>query len=317
MLETASDRMDGTEGSKRVELPDTSSSIRVLGHILRSGVPGRHKAIVAAAMVFPQLKRFPLPIGAVKVFVDLRDPDARDLLMQAPSTPESVFADDWLVFRRCISAHSHVIDIGANYGVFAAAILPLLSAGGSITCFEPHRLLQSQLCRLSESSGDVPIAVVGEALSDNCGVARFFEGKGSSNSSLGNWKAIERNEQMVSSECNTITLDAWIESKSAQQPAFIKCDVEGSELLVFRGARGVLDRKDAPVVYFEQNIHTVRGLGIRQFAAAEFLLSLDRPRFQLFQATRNGQLTAFAFEPTNHVNLFAIPEHQARNLTCS
>lgn len=266
-------------------------------------------------MVIPFFRCLPVPVGRMQIFVDLRDPDARDLLMQAPIRPELVFGNDWAVFRRCIAPDSHVLDVGANYGVFAAAISQLLSAEGSITCFEPHPLLKKLLCKMAESSDDALIAVVGDALSDSCGAARFYEAKASSNSSLGKWKTIERDEPMTLTECQTTTLDIWIESSGAAPPAFLKCDVEGAELLVFQGARRTLNRDTAPVIYFEQNIHTVRGLGIGQFAAAEFLLSLERPRFRLFQAAGDGRLSAFSFQPQDHVNLFAIPENEVRKVT--
>ncbi len=46
---------------------------------------------------------------------------------------------------------------------------------------------------------------------------------------------------------------ARLDSLDLPHPAFIKRDVEGAELLVFRGAEKILNREDAPVLLFEQS----------------------------------------------------------------
>lgn len=285
----------------------------ILRATLNSGLSGRHRICAAAANILRPMRRFRIGIGDRTIFIDLRDPDARDLLMIGPIFPERAFKNDWAGFERFISKDSLVLDVGANYGVFAAAVSSLLSNRGSITCFEPHPDLSHLLKRMAATS-EIPIKVVTEALSNSRGTVRFYKAKGSSNSSLGNWKTVDENEAMTVCECATTTLDAWIQESGASQPGFIKCDVEGAELLVFQGARKALDREDAPVVYFEQNIHTVRGLGIEQFAAAHFLLSLETAGFQLFHAIEGGQLMPFAFGATDHANLFAVPRSQIHRL---
>ena len=46
--------------------------------------------------------------------------------------------------------------------------------------------------------------------------------------------------------CEVRRLDALIAQGVVPFPAFVKCDVEGAERLVFEGARQTLDRSDAP-----------------------------------------------------------------------
>lgn len=73
-------------------------------------------------------------------------------------------------------------------------------------------------------------------------------------------------------------------------PHFIKCDVEGAELLVSRGARGVLARADAPIVLFEVNRHTAEGFGVPTPAAKDFLAGLPLPRCRFFAVRGTGGL---------------------------
>jgi hypothetical protein len=47
----------------------------------------------------------------------------------------------------------------------------------------------------------------------------------------------------------TLTLDQWTSNQQVR-PDFIKCDVEGAELLVFRGGRETLLR-DKPIIFAE------------------------------------------------------------------
>ena len=48
-----------------------------------------------------------------------------------------------------------------------------------------------------------------------------------------------------------MTLDTYIERGQTDRVDLMKVDVEGAEVLVFRGARDLLSSKRAPIVFFE------------------------------------------------------------------
>lgn len=68
----------------------------------------------------------------------------------------------------------------------------------------------------------------------------------------------------------------------------MKVDVEGAELLVFSGAENILDQESAPIVFFEELVTASRSLGYNEDSAAQFLLGLKRPGYQLFGVESQG-----------------------------
>ena len=87
--------------------------------------------------------------------------------------------------------------------------------------------------------------------------------------------------------------------------------MEGAELLVFHGARGVLDRADAPIVLFEVNRHTAEGFGVPIPAAKDVLAGLPLPRCRFFAVRGTGGLARLG-AAIQGGNVLAIPEAKMR-----
>jgi hypothetical protein len=99
-------------------------------------------------------------------------------------------------------------------------------------------------------------------------------------------------------------------------PHFIKCDVEGAELKVFRGGKETLDRTDAPVILFEAGPESAGGFGFAMTDAADFLLGLPRPGYELFEVLGGGTLRHVRpadLKPQNQ-NVLAVPRSRAAGL---
>src|SRR5262249_43969836 len=87
-------------------------------------------------------------------------------------------------------------------------------------------------------------------------------------------------------------------------PDFIKCDVEGAELLVFRGASQLLNRADAPVLLFEINEQASRSYNFTVQSTTDFLVNLNAPHFHFFRVEPDGQLLHL---DSRKVELPAVP----------
>jgi hypothetical protein len=95
-------------------------------------------------------------------------------------------------------------------------------------------------------------------------------------------------------------------------PNFIKCDVEGAELKVFRGGQKTLDRADAPVILFEAGPDSAAGFGLTMTDAANFLGALPRPGYQFFELHGGGTLRRVEpadLKPHNQ-NVLAVPRDE-------
>lgn len=89
---------------------------------------------------------------------------------------------------------------------------------------------------------------------------------------------------------------------------FIKCDVEGAAVEVFRGARGMLDRVAAPVILSESCAAAASAFGRGLEAVTCFLSSLARPRYEFFRSDEASySLRPLADFDYEFCNLVAVP----------
>ena len=148
------------------------------------------------------------------------------------------------------SPGSVVLDIGGHFGYFSKEFARLYNGTCSIHTFEPTTYNYSVLEKvsakyknikinnfaLSESEGEVVINIpVKKQGKIGPGLAHFGD---------------ETSRDYISETIKTVTLDQYVESHGLTRLDFIKCDVEGAELLVFKGAQESL-KKFKPVVFAE------------------------------------------------------------------
>jgi FkbM family methyltransferase len=140
-----------------------------------------------------------------------------------------------------------ILDVGANIGWYAARFAKR-APSSQVHAFEPLPVSHAYLQR------NIAINGVGDrvrsynyGLSDVSGSFDFFIAPTSgTNASLLNVAAATDARTVVGL---TLTLDQWCSNQQVR-PDFIKCDVEGAELLVFRGGRQTLS-EHRPVVFAE------------------------------------------------------------------
>lgn len=141
------------------------------------------------------------------------------------------------------------VDIGAHKGGYSFWMLRAVGKTGKVFAFEPQPALAAYLtrikqifhfdnyklnnCGLSSSTGKLQLSVPGSGVSPG---ASFEPGL---------LKDARQTHQV-----EVDTLDRYFGSMPDVKIAFIKCDVEGHELDVFRGGEHVL-RSQQPVLMFE------------------------------------------------------------------
>jgi len=97
------------------------------------------------------------------------------------------------------------------------------------------------------------------------------------------------------------------------QPSLLKVDVEGAEVLVFRGALPLLDREDAPVILFEELTLGEHGMKVPPHAAADLLLSLAAPDYSLEIVEHDGSRRPYTKEHGGWINVLAVPASRRRS----
>jgi FkbM family methyltransferase len=138
-----------------------------------------------------------------------------------------------------------VIDIGANKGIYCFWMLRAVGALGRALAFEPQPEMRDYIERRKARSAWRNLTLFNVALSNAEGsaiLARQRVGDGSA--------SLQDARRRQDSETITVPLTTLDRLDDFANLKFIKCDVEGHEYNVFRGAEQTI-RRYRPVVQFE------------------------------------------------------------------
>lgn len=149
------------------------------------------------------------------------------------------------------------IDIGASFGYVTAQLTRLVGDRGRVHAFEPNPERRRSLERVRGGRANVVLHSV--ALSDREGSATLqipvFEGVAYEEQASLVLEGGRHDLDHAGFEVRTARLDDLV-GESVEPPSFIKCDVEGHEDAVFRGAEQTLRRhRPTVIVEIEQRHH--------------------------------------------------------------
>lgn len=181
-----------------------------------------------------------------------------------------------------------VADIGAHKGAYLYWMRRAVGPAGRVYGFEPQPALHAYLDRMVSERGWTNVEVLPFALSDRQGTAEIHvpEGETSPGASL------EPRAGGRTVPCTLETLDHVLGDSS--RLSFIKCDVEGHELAVFRGARRILTER-APALLFECEARHLSSHGMQDVFA--FLQALG---YQGRFFAGSALLPLAHFDPASH-----------------
>ena len=286
---------------------------RLLRAYLRTNLRGRTRLTSALAQRLRSLQAVPIEIGDLPpVYMDLRLGDSRLWLKGSPweSSPREV--GEQAAMRKVVRAGDVVFDIGANVGLHTVLLSSIAGPEGRVFAFEPNEELLPALRLTVGGLGNTKL--FSYALSNESSTAELFVPLDHSMASLSDWTRGRVEDEARKMTCELRRMDDLVESGAVPRPDFIKCDVEGAELTVFRGGARTLDCEDAPVILFEANVHTTRGFGLPLSAAKDFLASLRRARYYFLEVGESGELSAVEELNPVHSNLLAVPRAKAAHV---
>lgn len=196
----------------------------------------------------------------------------------------------WL--RELLDPGRTAVDIGAYKGGYSYWMRDAVGDSGRVFAFEPQPELGARLERTVAAFDWRNVEVRSVALSDTTGVVDIHvPGRGPSRRASIDW---ERPGARVMSVPRS-TLDAeFLDSEGTPHPAFIKCDVEGHEMAVLRGARRTLETARPTLLVECENRHNPSH-SVRDVVA--FLESLGYSASFFFGDER---LPADRFDPAVH-----------------
>jgi FkbM family methyltransferase len=186
----------------------------------------------------------------------------------------------WLATERPICA-----DVGANVGDYARALRECLGPAARILAFEPHPLTYRQL---AAGLATLDIECIHAAVDRQPGRVVLHDRPADSGteqaSLLPELASQYYRVEAIRHEVPAIALDDFARERGIEAFDFVKIDVEGLELRVLEGARGLLERGAIRALQFEFNV--------TQIYAGTFFRDIHRilPGYQLFRLTPGSML---------------------------
>ncbi|MDB5200734.1 MAG: hypothetical protein JWQ27_143 [Ferruginibacter sp.] len=154
--------------------------------------------------------------------------------------------DELTTQQKLIGERDVIFDIGANLGWYALHMAKEFPKA-SVHSFEPFANTFDYLNKNISLNHLSNIVTYNLGFSDTAGMHNFYvDPKLSVNASLVN---VAETASVNEVACLFETMDSFCEANN-KFPDFIKCDVEGAELLVFRGGQKTLQNR-LPIVFTE------------------------------------------------------------------
>ncbi len=146
-----------------------------------------------------------------------------------------------------------VFDIGAHKGGYLYFMHRGVGEGGHVYAFEPQQVLYTYLVRIKQLLRWRNVTIESHAVSDTEGSTTLFIPYNHGSPTAPGATIVDKKENAAERQelqpVIMVTLDDYCGRKKIR-PAFLKIDVEGNELHVFRGARKIL-QEYKPRILFE------------------------------------------------------------------
>ncbi|MGH9038854.1 MAG: FkbM family methyltransferase [Acidimicrobiia bacterium] len=223
------------------------------------------------------------------------DPEAADPL--AAGLAVGAAFDQLLIelMLRVVRPGDVVVDVGAHLGQFS---LPAAAAGCQVLAVEASPLNAALLRASAAENGFTGMRVVQAASSDRPGTVSFRPDGPFGHVALGA-------DAGATIDVPAVTLDEVLQEFAMGPVAFVKIDVEGSEIATLAGMNALLSQPDGPPVLIESNGHT-----LLKFSATprDLLGQLEDLGYSahIVEAHRLIEARATDFQPQTIVDYLAV-----------
>ncbi len=179
----------------------------------------------------------------VKVVV----PDSLDLITPYVLREQQDWFEDEIKFlRRLLQPGHKVVDIGANYGLYALSMAQTVGPSGQVWAFEPASATAALLRESIEANRFGYVTLEQCAMSETEGTAQLSMHSQSELNALIHDKESTQPTEAV----RLVTLDGYADKCGWEDIDFIKIDAEGEEVNILKGGADYFTRH-SPLVQFE------------------------------------------------------------------
>lgn len=187
-----------------------------------------------------------------------------------------------------------VLDIGAHKGGYLYWLRKFVGEKGLVTAFEPQPILYKYINQTIKALGYDNIDLHHAGISSQAGTLELFVPKEMGQTSPGATFENRLNQEKGHLiNVQVFQLDDFMAQRK-RKINFIKLDVEGHELEVFKGASAIL-KKDQPTIIFECENRHLNGIKVQD--VFEYLTALN---YEGFFFAKNGMRPIIEFDAEKH-----------------
>ena len=168
------------------------------------------------------------------------------------------------------------IDIGANIGYFTAIGSEAVGQTGGVHAFEPGGATFAALSKTIGALGLRNVTARNAAVAESSGMVDFWVSDSGRDAQQGMLRTGGLCGDCHSVGVEAVRLDDYVRTWNFERRStlrLVKCDVEGAEVRVLRGAGGILALDSAPVWLIEHNRAALREHGFSSEDLCEFFRS--------------------------------------------
>ncbi len=181
------------------------------------------------------------------------------------------------LLKDLVKPGDHVLDIGANVGFYARILADLVGSLGRVYCFEPD---STNFKYLEKNAGKFSnILLFHKAVSDKAGIIKVYKSKllnvDHRTYPVNNYDSIE--------EIPAVAIDDMLTSGTIKKVDLIKIDIQGYELVAFKGMQKLLKNSKNLKIVAEYWPHGFNRAGSSAVEFFDFFTGLGY-RFSLIEA---------------------------------
>jgi FkbM family methyltransferase len=253
---------------------------------IRSGWRGSTGGPKLLARYVPLLHALPVALPDRQyIYVDLRDGLSRHFLESSPWRTAPFEPSEQEIMRRVVRPGDVIFDIGAHMGLHTALLSVLTGHTGAVHAFEVNPLRRPSLRETIRHLTNATLHETG--LADRTDRTTLYIPVDQTMASLANWTK-GRVGKVTEVAADVQTLDSVISSGRVPLADFVKCDVEGAEMAVFKGGATLFDREEAPIVLYEADARSAEAFGLDIAAATRVLRGFARAAYSFLWVRENA-----------------------------
>lgn len=167
---------------------------------------------------------------------------------------EFIYEKEIDLLKHIVKEQDIIFDIGANRGEFTFYFSNLLNQKGKVYAFEPGKRAFNILSKIKKKYKMDNVSIFKLALSNSVGMTKLVVPYYNRQASIKSIESIKGKIENI----ETSTIDIFSNTNKIDRLDIIKCDTEGSELLIFQGGENTIV-KFKPILIIEiADDHTQR-----------------------------------------------------------